>query len=67
MASGIRFLWQAEEIRMMSFNFEKKVSKGGPLDVRPVEKFFFRFSKFQNFFLKNGFNGTWQMLIETKS
>ena len=42
-------------------------SKGGPFDVGTVEIFFSRFSKFQNYFLKNGFNGTWQMLRETKS
>ena len=46
---------------------KKKISKGGPFDVGTVEKKNFRFSKFQNFFLKNGFNGTWQMLIETNS
>ena len=46
---------------------KKKISKGGPFDVGTVEKKNFRFSKFQIFFLKNGFNGTWQMLIETKS
>ena len=46
---------------------KKKISKGGPFEVRTVEKKNFRFSNFQNFFLKNGFNGTWQMLIETKS
>ena len=44
----------------------KKISKE-PFDVGTVEKNFFRFSKFQNSFLKNGFNGMWQMLIETKS
>ena len=46
---------------------KKKISKGGPFEVGTVEKKNFRFSNFQNFFLKNGFNGTWQMLIETKS
>ena len=43
---------------------KKKISKGGPFEVGTVEKKNFRFSNFQNFFLKNGFNGTWQMLIE---
>ena len=53
--------------KMEKFNFEKKISKGGPFDVGTVEKFFICFSKFQNFFLKNGFNGTWQMVRETNS
>ena len=53
--------------KMEKINFEKKISKGGPFEVGTVEKKNFRFSNFQNFFLKNGFNGTWQMLIETKS
>ena len=47
---------------------EKKIFfKGGTLWCRNGRKKNFRFSKFQNFFLKNGFNGTWQMLIETNS
>ena len=47
--------------------FKKFFSKGGPFDVGTVEKHFFDFSKFQNFFLKNGLNGTCQMLKGTKS
>ena len=53
--------------KMEKINFEKKNFKGGTLWSRNGRKKNFRFSKFQNFFLKNGFNGTWQMLIETKS
>ena len=46
---------------------EKKNFKGGTLWSRNGWKKKFRFSNFQIFFLKNGFNGTWQILIETKS
>ena len=46
---------------------KKKISKGGPFEVGMVEKKISVFQIFKKFFLKNGFNGTWQMLIETKS
>ena len=46
---------------------KKKISKGGPFDVGTVEKYFFDFSNFQKFFLKNGLNGKCQMLKGTKS
>ena len=52
---------------MEKISFEKKIFKGGTLWSRNGWKKKFRFSNFQNFFLKNGFNGTWQILIETKS
>ena len=53
--------------KMEKINFEKKNFKGGTLWSRNGWKKKFRFSNFQNIFLKNGFNGTWQILIETKS
>ena len=53
--------------KMEKINFEKKNFKGGTLWCRNGRKKFFPFFKISKFFLKNGFNGTWQMLIETKS
>ena len=44
--------------KMEKFNFEKKYQRGDPLMSELPKKNFFRFSKFQNFFLKNGLNGT---------
>ena len=46
---------------------KKEIFKEGPFDVGMVEENFFRFFNFSNFFLKNGFNGTWQMVKETNS
>ena len=63
---------QGEKVRfvtkkMEKFNFEKKNFKGGPFEVRTLKKKFRFFEISKKFFLKNGFNGLWQMLIETKS
>ena len=51
--------------KIEKFNFEEKNSKG-PFDVGAVKKNFL-FFKISKFFSKNGFNGTLEMLIETKS
>ena len=54
--------------KMEKINFEKKKKiKWSPLWSQNGRKKNFHFSNLQKFFLKNGFNGTWQMLIETKS
>ena len=45
---------------------KKKKFKGGTLWSRNGRKKKFPFFKFSKFFLKNGFNGTWQMLKEAK-
>ena len=54
--------------KLEKISFEKKIFKGGdPLKSERSKKKISVFQIFKIFFLKNGFNGTWQMLIETKS
>ena len=48
-------------------NFQNFFFKGGTLWCRNGWKTFFWFFKFSKFFLKNGLNGMWQMLRQTKS
>ena len=56
------FLWKKS-----IFSIFYLFSKGGTLGCRDVKIFFLNFSKFSIFFLKNGFNGTYKMMNETKS
>ena len=54
-----------EKINFFSI-FQFFFQRGDPL-VLERKIFFLDFSKFSNFFLKNGFNGTYRMMNETKS
>ena len=62
--SGVKNLNFFEKI--ISFQFFDFFSKGGTHWCRNVNSFF-RFFIFFNFFLKNGLNGTYKMINETKS